>query len=142
VAGLLGLPLDVFAGADHMLEFRVPWHRATLWLVPDEGAVQGLEAEGVSRGRIWTAQEVTDLLSVSGIAREAARMVALAKMGFDGEVTEVRPWARLLAGGHDRSVSEPATCSTCRGEAWWRGTTGLRVCRRCHPPALGTEASP
>ena len=90
VTWLLGLPLDAFAGAGHLLEVRVPWHQVTLWLVPDEGAVQRLEAEGLSRGRIWTSQEVADLLSVPGIARESARMVALAKLGFDGVVTEVR----------------------------------------------------
>jgi len=91
VTWLLGLPLDAFAGAGHLLEVQVPWHRVTLWLVPDAGAAQSLDAEGVSRGRIWTSAELEDLLSIPGLTRESTRTVALAKLEFDGEVTEIRP---------------------------------------------------
>jgi hypothetical protein len=91
VTRLLGLPLDRFAKAGQMLEIGVPWHRVTLWLVPDDGAAQSLEAEGVSRGRIWTARELGDLLSVPRIQKTIAQTVALTKLEFDGEVTEVRP---------------------------------------------------
>jgi hypothetical protein len=90
VTWLLGLPLDRFAEAGQMLEIGGPWHRVTLWLVPDDGAAQSLEAEGVSRGRIWTAGELLDLLSITGLTKAGAPTVALAKLEFDGEITDVR----------------------------------------------------
>jgi hypothetical protein len=93
VARPLGLLLHAFSGAGQMLEVRVPWLSATLWWVPDGAAAETLVAEGVSRGRVWTAGELADVLSVPGITGESARMVALAKLGIDGEVTAVRPRA-------------------------------------------------
>jgi hypothetical protein len=32
-------------------------------------------------------------------------------------------------------------CWTCGGQWFWRSTAGRVVCRRCHPPAPGAEAS-
>jgi hypothetical protein len=86
---LLLLPLDAFAAQGQPIEIRVPWWAQTLWFVPDESHARRLEAEGVSRGRIWTAGELSDLLGVRDQPR-AARMVAIAKLEFGGEVVEVR----------------------------------------------------
>jgi len=91
VAQLLGLPLAHFAEAGRMLEVGVPWLPVTLWFVPDEPAVAMLLAEGISQGRIWTSAELEDLFSIPGLTRESTRTVALAKLEFDGEVTEIRP---------------------------------------------------
>ena len=86
---LLLLPLDAFAAHGQPLEIRVPWWAQTLWFVPDELHALRLGAEGVSRGRIWTAGELMDLLTVRD--QPAARMAAIAKLEFNGEVVEVRP---------------------------------------------------
>ena len=52
--------------------------------------VEALVAEGVSRGRIWTARELQDILSIPGITKAGARTVAAAKLFMDGDVTVVR----------------------------------------------------
>jgi hypothetical protein len=71
-------------------ELKVAWLPYTLWVVPDETAGVTLAAEGISRGRIWTAGELADVLRIPGITRDRARMIAGAKLEFDGEVTNVR----------------------------------------------------
>ncbi len=86
---LLLLPLDAFAAHGQPIEVRVPWWAQTLWFVPDEPHARRLEAEGVSRGRIWTAGELMDLLTIRD--QPAARMAAIAKLEFGGDVVEVRP---------------------------------------------------
>jgi hypothetical protein len=86
---LLLLPLDTFAAHGQPIEVRVPWWAQTLWFVPDEPHARRLEAEGVSRGRIWTAGELMDLLTIRD--QPAARMAAIAKLEFGGDVVEVRP---------------------------------------------------
>lgn len=90
VARLLGMPLERFAREGCPLEVRVPWLEVTIWFVPSEADAGALAQEGVSRGRIWTARELMDLLSIPGLTKEQARMVALAKVEFAGEVVEVR----------------------------------------------------
>jgi hypothetical protein len=85
----LRMPLDQFSRAGHPLEIRVPWWPQTLWFVPDEPHASLLEAEGVSRGRIWTAGELMDLLTIRN--QPAARLAAIAKLEFGGDVVEVRP---------------------------------------------------
>ena len=86
---LLLMPLDAFGHAGSPLEIRVSWWPQTLWFVPDERLAGLLEAEGISRGRIWTAGELMDLLAVRD--QPAVRMIAVAKLEFAGEVVEVRP---------------------------------------------------
>lgn len=90
VARLLRLPLGRFAREGRSLEIRVPWHPETFWFVPSEAAAEALVREGVSRGRVWTARELLDLLTVPGLTKEQARTVALVKATFAGEVVEVR----------------------------------------------------
>ena len=90
-AKLLALPLDAFATTDASVEVRVTWLPQPLWFVPIEVDAEALIAEGISRGQIWTAGELRDLLAIPGITPAGARTIALAKIEFDGEVTEVRP---------------------------------------------------
>src|SRR6266849_977280 len=80
LARMLGMPLDVFAREGQPLEVRVPWAPVTLWFCPDARHAEILVSDGVSRGRIWTAAELMDLLSPADLTREAARVVALAKL--------------------------------------------------------------
>jgi hypothetical protein len=90
VGRVLGLPLDQL---DRVLEIRVPWWPDPLWFVPAEADAEILVHEGISRGRIWTAGELRDLLSIPGITKASARRVAEAKLAMDGDVTVVRPVA-------------------------------------------------
>jgi hypothetical protein len=89
-ARLLAMPLDVFARDGQPLEVRVPWAPVTLWFCPDVHHAEALINDGVSRGRIWTAAELMDLLSPGDLTPEAIRVVALAKLEFDGDVVSVR----------------------------------------------------
>lgn len=86
---LLSLSLPSFAREGQPLEVRVPWWPQTLWFVPDERYAGLLQADGISRGRIWTARELLDLMATRDPA-DAARVVAIVKLEFDGEVVEVR----------------------------------------------------
>jgi len=87
VARVLGLPLNQL---DRVLEVRVPWLPVTLWFCPAEADATGLMTEGVSRGRIWTAAELLDLLGIPSITKAGVRTLAVAKLEFDGDVVEVR----------------------------------------------------
>jgi len=84
VAALLQTPLSLL---DAMLEVRVPWLPVTLWFVPGEIAVEALSAEGISRGRIWTAGELLDVLT---FPPQTVRTLARANLEFHGDVAVVR----------------------------------------------------
>jgi hypothetical protein len=89
---LLGMPLDQYAKEGAPLEIRVLWlPETTLWFVPDLRHAQKLMPEGIGRGRIWTAQELMDLMATRGLTPEQVSLVAVAKLTFDGTLSEVRP---------------------------------------------------
>jgi hypothetical protein len=89
VARVAGLPLGRFEREGGPLEVRVPWHPDTLWFVPDERHAEMLVCEGVKRGRIWTARELLDVMALSDLTPEVVKMLALAKIEFDGDIVEV-----------------------------------------------------
>ena len=91
---LMGMPLDLFAREGQLLEVRVPYLAQTLWFVPGESDAEGLTQEGISRGRIWTARELGDLLSFAGLRPDDIKAVALAKIELGGEVVEMRRRSR------------------------------------------------
>jgi hypothetical protein len=90
-AQFLPMPLDLFKASGARLEVSVPWLNMTLWFVPTENDANILVKRGVSRGRIWTAGELIDLMSVDSLTKSAARTIALAKLEFDGDVIGVWP---------------------------------------------------
>jgi len=90
IAHVMGQPLDVFARQGQLLEVRVPYFAQTLWFVPGETDAETLAHEGISRGRVWTARELADLLSCAGLRPDQAEAVALAKIELGGDVVEVR----------------------------------------------------
>jgi hypothetical protein len=90
VAALLGMPLDRYARMGAPIEVRVPWLDVTLWFVPDERDAVALGREGVGRGRVWTARELMDLMTLSDLTLETVRTLALAKCVIDGDIVEVR----------------------------------------------------
>ncbi len=90
LSGILAMPLDQFAREGQCLEIRVAWHTETLWFVPDERDAAALTRDGVSRGRVWTARELAELLALSDQTLTTVRTVALAKRAIDGDIVEVR----------------------------------------------------
>lgn len=90
VFDLLRIPLPQFEREGSPTEIKVTWFSKTLWFVPTANDATALVKEGVSRGRIWTAKELMDFLSVPNLPVEQAKTIALAKLEFGGEVVAVR----------------------------------------------------
>jgi hypothetical protein len=88
VVRVVGLPLGRLEAEGGPLEVRVPWHPDTLWFVPDERHAEILACEGVRRGQIWTAREFLDVMALPDRTPELVRMLALAKIEFDGDLVE------------------------------------------------------
>jgi hypothetical protein len=81
--------LATFAREGDAVGFRVPWCDRVLWWAPNATEAAKLVAWGIAeRGAVWTADELTALISLAG---PDARAVVLAKLAADGEVVEVRP---------------------------------------------------
>ncbi|MBI3455461.1 MAG: hypothetical protein HY002_06710 [Candidatus Rokubacteria bacterium] len=127
-APLLALPLPDFAKAGQSLEVRVAWWPEPLWFVPDESAAEGLVAEGISRGVIWTARELLDLLALSPTP-ETAQTIARARAAFDGEILDLQPatpqladaegaWPREIAGLGSKRIGPLGYCANCRVGSW------------------------
>ena len=87
----LRLPLDVFARAGASLGVRVRWLDVTLWMVPTDRDAAQLVAEGVRRGRIWTASELMQVMAIADRTPGTVKTLAHAKLELDGQITEVRP---------------------------------------------------
>jgi hypothetical protein len=94
---LLVMSLDKFAREGQLLEVRGAWLEATLWFVPTKADAESLVRVGVSRGRIWTAWELMDLLGGAELRPEQVRAVALVKLEFAGEVVGARRAVRTTA---------------------------------------------
>jgi hypothetical protein len=82
--------LDQFEREGCPLKIRVPWLAEPLWFVPGNEDVALLVADGVSRGRIWTARELRDLLHIRNVAPKPVQTIARAKAELGGELIEVR----------------------------------------------------
>lgn len=88
---VLAMALTQFEDARSCLEVQVPGVSETLWFVPGQREVESLLAEGVPRGRIWTAAELRELMTAPGLVHDDAVAVARAKIAFHAEVVDVRP---------------------------------------------------
>ncbi len=87
-AETLAMPLEVFATRGAMVEVRVPWLPMTLWFVPSEREAALLT--GISRGRIWTARELIDVMSLAHRNRGTLQTIARVKLEFGGDIIGVR----------------------------------------------------
>jgi hypothetical protein len=72
-----------------VLEIRVPFLTDTLFFVSSLNEVSPLLSEGITRGRIWTANELNDLFNTPGLGPRGRLKIALARALFDGEVIAV-----------------------------------------------------
>ena len=88
-ARLLGLSLDDFAEQDYSIELAVPWLEEAIWFVPRAEHIDSLVSDGIHRGRIWTAAELQDLLSIGGMTQRELVGLSRLKLAFDGEVLSV-----------------------------------------------------
>lgn len=79
------MPLDQFEREGQRLEITVSWLSDTLWFVPSGADAEALTKQETSRGRVWTARELVDLLSQTEDS-QAIRTVATAKVLFEGTV--------------------------------------------------------
>ena len=86
----VAMPLNVFRQHGALLEVRVPWLTVTLWFVPEAGDAAVLERVGIGRGRILTANELTDLLSVPERTTTLVQTLAQVKLQMNGDITGVR----------------------------------------------------
>ena len=68
----------------------MPWDGETVWFVPDDRQAEALGREGVSRGRIWTASELSALMALPDPTPEIVQRLALAKRAVVGDIIEVR----------------------------------------------------
>lgn len=93
VRQVLAMPLDRFAEEGCPLEVKVPWFPLTLWFARGDADVEVLVHEGVSRGRIWTAGELLDVLAIPTMTPTYMQTVAKAKLELGGEIVEIRPRA-------------------------------------------------
>lgn len=91
VEKITSMVLDRFEREGAPLEIRVAWLDTTLWFVPREADAAALAREGVTRGRIWTAGELADLLALGDLTSARARTLALTKLEFDGDIVTTRP---------------------------------------------------
>ena len=91
VARLLAMSFDVFARDGQPIEVRVPWLDVTIWMVPTDRDAPALIAEGIHRGRIWTATELMQFMVIGDRTPETVKTVTHAKLVLDGEIIEVRP---------------------------------------------------
>lgn len=84
------LTVSEFARGNQMYELQVPYMDETLWFVPDVHAAAQLVREGVSRGRIWTAEELLDLASIPSLPREDLRRIVRFKTVFGAVIVDVQ----------------------------------------------------
>jgi hypothetical protein len=102
------MPLETFAAHGACVEVRVPWLDPTVWLVPTDRDVAVLMHAGVSRGRIWTAHELRQLLALGTMTPPNAQTLAKTKLALDGSIEEVRPRADQPPEPPTALVSSPA----------------------------------
>ncbi len=84
VSRLLAMPLDHFEREGCPMEITVSWWPDTLWFVPGQHEVDDLVMQGIDRGRVWTARELIDLLTIPGLPAERVTRLAQAKAAFGG----------------------------------------------------------
>jgi hypothetical protein len=154
----LEMTLAEFETQDHALQVRVPWLPESLWFVPSSAKATILSQEGISRGRIWTAKELRNLLEVGEVTPEALRTLTQIKQEFGAEFTRFRRtkepyedhyesqatptgleslWPLEITGMGKSTVGSFTPCERC-GEGTWTSYGGVPFCRR-HAMAEATR---
>ena len=84
-ARVLGMSLEQFGQAHLAVKVKIPDDTEPHWFVSGPPEVEGLRKEGVSRGVIWTARELADVMG-AGWSRETIGRLIAVKRTFDGTV--------------------------------------------------------
>ncbi|MCI0408343.1 MAG: hypothetical protein L0191_07235, partial [Acidobacteria bacterium] len=87
---VLSLPLSQFEREGCPLEIQVPGISQSLFFVPTERDAQDLVAEGIRRGRIWTASELAGLCTEPRPTHDEVVSIARAKLMFSATIVDVR----------------------------------------------------
>lgn len=87
---LLGMSLDVFRSRSLILRVWSKVLDEGIYFVSGEAQVQALLEQGISRGKIYSAQELLALLELPGLSGEGVKLIHEAKQLFSGTATEVR----------------------------------------------------
>lgn len=146
----LEMTLAEFEAQDHALQVRVPWLPESLWFVPSLTEATILSQEGISRGRVWTAKELRDLLEVGEVTREELQTLTQIKLEFEVEFTRFQRtkkpsedryssqampsslsslWPPEIPGLGKSIVGSFTPCERC-GEGSWASYGGVPFCRR------------
>ena len=131
VTRLLQMSMEEFSASDYMVEIAVPWWDETLWWVARPEGVQQLEREGVERGRIWTATELTNLSGIEGLRQDDVRTIGTLKTRLDCIIRDVES----LPAAVDSESDHPRECIACHERRFWISSHGETFCGTCHPPA-------
>ena len=89
------------------VELAIPWIKKHIWLVPGINYVSRLIDEGIDRGCIWTASELTDLYAMDRLQSTDRRAIALLKVHFNINIVSVEDWP----GADDDSPQPPSEAS-------------------------------
>ena len=81
------MPLTEFANAGLNVEVESDILGRRIWFVSGAAEVKVLLSRGVARGDIWTAKELLSL-TTSGVSGEHLKLIAGAKLLFEGKVSE------------------------------------------------------
>ncbi len=86
---LFEMSFEEYGRTDLTVALAVPWMQKHLWLVPDVGYVDQLVDQGVDRGCIWTAAELTDLYGIEQLQEKDRQAIALLKAHFNIKIVSV-----------------------------------------------------
>ena len=85
----IGMSCSEFAQQRFAVELRIPSVDGTIWLAPQPRDAARLVSEGISRGRILTARELADLLSIEKLTSDDFQAIARMRAAFGAEILEV-----------------------------------------------------
>ena len=86
---VLEMSLASFEASGLAIELTVPGIAQTLWWVPTDAHARLLVRRGISRGRIWTAKELTYIDHIDSISRHEIRQLAILKVQFGLQILSV-----------------------------------------------------
>ena len=78
-----------FARERFSVEIWLPGLDETLWLVPQPGDAARLVSKGIGRGRIFTAHELADLLSIPALTADDFQKIVRLKSMFNADIVAV-----------------------------------------------------
>ena len=149
VSRILAMSLDEFAAGHEALQVRVPWHTESLWFVPSSAVATALSREGISRGRIWTANELRDLMDAGSVTHRELRCLTQIKEVLGTEFVRIRRrptedtppvpapepkshlyiWPTEIRGKGKLTLATFTPCTTC-GTGTWAYYGGTPYCVR------------